>query len=74
MPTFVADDGAGGPGGLVTVPFFQNWYIRVQVRVVTVRVFLGWDNFTLRRNNQNYPGRTLPFARSFFGLRWTMWN
>ncbi len=74
MPTFVADDGAGGPGGLVTVPFYQNWYIRVQVRVVTVRIFLGWDNFTLRRNNQNYPGRTLPFARSFFGLRWTMWN
>ncbi|MDA0328289.1 MAG: Plug domain-containing protein [Gemmatimonadetes bacterium] len=73
MQTFVADDGSG-MGGLATVPFFQNWYGRVQVRVVTVRLFFGWDNFTLRRNNQNFPERRLPYARSFFALRWDMWN
>jgi len=73
MLTFVSNEG-GGSTGLESVPFFQNWYMRVQVRVVTVRFFIGWDNFTLRRNNQNYPGRTLPYARSFFALRWDMWN
>jgi hypothetical protein len=74
MLTFVPDDGAGGAGGVTRVPFFQSWYGRVQVRIVTVRLFLGWENYTIRRNNQNYPGRLLPFARTFFGLRWDMWN
>ncbi len=74
MSVFVADDGQGGPGGLQTVPFYQSWYGRIQVRVVTIRIFLTWENFTLRRNLQNFPGRKLPFARSSFGLRWDMWN
>ena len=74
MSVFVADDGEGGPGGLQTVPFYQSWYGRIQVRVVTLRLFLGWENFTLRRDLQNFPGRKLPFARSFFGLRWDMWS
>ena len=74
MSVFVVDDGEGGPGGLQTVPFYQSWYGRIQVRVVTIRLFLGWENFTLRRDLQNFPGRKLPFARSFFGLRWDMWS
>jgi len=73
MNTFVSDDGSGS-GGVVTVPFYQSWYGRVQVRVVTVRLYLGWENFTLRRRNQTYPDRLQPFARTFFGLRWDMWN
>jgi hypothetical protein len=74
MSVFVADDGAGGGGGLETVPFYQNWYGHIQVRVVTVRLFFGWENFTLRRNLQKFPGRVLPFQRTFFALRWDMWN
>ena len=70
---FVADDGTG-VGGVARVPFYQSWYARIQVRVVTVRLFVGIDNFTIRRNLQNYPDRILPFGRSFFGLRWDMWN
>ena len=73
MSVFV-DDAADGGGGLVTVPFYQSWYFRIQVRVVTVRLWLGMDNFTLRRNLQQYPERLLPYARSFFALRWDMWN
>ncbi len=73
MLTLVADDGSGS-GGAVLVPFYQSWYARVQVRVVTVRLWIGMDNFTLRRNLQNYPDRTLPYARSFFALRWDLWN
>lgn len=74
MLTFVADDGAGGPGGLATVPFFQDWYGRIQVRIVTLRVFIRWENFTLRRNNQNFPERRLPVTRTMFGIRWDLWN
>ena len=74
MSVFLAPDGAGGAGGLGTVPFYQNWYGRVQARILTVRLFLTWENFTIRRNLQNFPGRLLPPTRSFFGLRWDLWN
>jgi hypothetical protein len=74
MSVFVPADEMGGTGGLVTVPFYQDWYARIQVRIVTVRLFLGWDNFTLRRSLQTFPDRNLPYLRSFFGLRWDMWS
>lgn len=74
MQVFVADDGQGGPGGLATVPFYQSWFGRIQARILTVRLFLGWENFTIRRNLQSYPGRLLPVTRSFFGLHWDLWN
>lgn len=66
--------GAGQDPGVVRVPFFQSWYAHVQVRVVTVRLWLGMENMTFRRNLQAYPGRLLPYARTFFALRWDMWN
>lgn len=72
MSVFVPDPAGGG--GLETVPFYQLWYARVQARIVTVRLFLGWENFALRRNLQTFPGRVLPAARTFFGLRWDMWS
>lgn len=59
---------------IVRVPFFQSWYAHMQVRVVTVRLWLGMENMTFRRNLQTYPDRRLPYARSFFALRWDMWN
>jgi hypothetical protein len=74
MLVFVADDGQGGPGGLARVPFFQSWYGRITARILTVRLFFTWENFTIRRNLQSYPGRLLPVTRSFFGLRWDLWN
>jgi TonB-dependent Receptor Plug Domain len=74
MEVFVADLGQGTGGGLATVPFYQDWYGTIQARIVTVRLFFGWDNFTIRRNLQTYPGRLLPITRSFFGLKWDLWN
>jgi len=73
MEVFVPVDGAGG-GGIATVPFYQSWYGRIQARILTVRLFFGWENFTIRRNLQNFPGRVLPVTRSFFGLHWELWN
>lgn len=61
-------------GTLVQVPSLQNWFGRLQIRVVSVRVFLLWDNFTLRDTNQDFPGRLLPHTRAMYGVRWTLWN
>lgn len=74
MQVLVPGTSAGDPGGLATVPFYQSWYGRIQARILTVRLWLGWENFTVRRNLQHVPGRILPITRSFFGLQWDLWN
>lgn len=76
MLSFVATGSDADPalGGLVRVPFYQSWYGRLQVRVVTVRLWIGMDNFAFRRRLQYYPERLLPYGRSFFALRWDLWN
>jgi hypothetical protein len=56
------------------VPFYQSWFARIQVKVVMVRVFFMWENITVRQRNQDFPGRILPYSRSLYGVRWTMWN
>lgn len=56
------------------VPFYQNWYFRLQMRFLTLNIFATVENLTLRRNNQDVPGRLLPGTRSFYGVRWTFWN
>jgi len=63
----------GGPT-LEEVPFQQSWFGRLQIRVASARVFVLWDNLTLRPENQDYPGRLLPQTRAMYGIRWTMWN
>lgn len=56
------------------VPFYQNWYFRLQMRFLTLNIFATVENITLRRNNQDVPGRLLPGTRSFYGIRWTFRN
>jgi hypothetical protein len=56
------------------VPFYQSWFVRLQIRIVTVRAFIVWENFTIRQQNQDYPGRIFPATRSLYGVRWTLWN
>jgi hypothetical protein len=70
-----AVDAEGAPDiALASVPFYQNWYARMEARIVTVRLFIGWENFTIRRDLQDFPGRLLPITRAVYGIRWTMWN
>lgn len=71
MTTFVPTDGGEST---TEVRFYQNWYAHVQVRVVTVRLWIGIENASLRRFNQTYPDRLLPLTRTFFALRWDLWN
>jgi hypothetical protein len=72
--TLTNDEGDVIGPELAAVPFYQSWYGRIQIRIVTVHVFIGWDNFTVRRNLQDFPDRLLPATRSYYGIRWTMWN
>lgn len=67
------EDGDLAPSSQV-VPIYRNGYVRLQIRVVTVRLFVTWENFTLRDDNQDFPGRVLPTTRSMYGIRWTLWN
>ena len=56
------------------VPFYQSWYFRLQMRILSFHIFATTENLTVRRNNQDVPGRVLPATRSIYGIRWTFWN
>jgi hypothetical protein len=73
-PMQVPFEVAGSPGVLEEVPFAQSWFGRLQIRISSARIFILWDNFTLRQNNQDFPGRRLPPTRALYGVRWTLWN
>lgn len=60
--------------GPVRVPFYQSWNAHLQIRVVTVRIFVRWDNLFIRPNNQDIPGLALPRTRAMYGVRWTLRN
>ena len=64
----------GEEPGFVRVPFYQSWDFWIQVRVLTVRIFIRTENATLRGRNQDFPGRLLPQTRTVYGVRWTLWN
>lgn len=58
----------------ITVSSFQSWHALIQVRVLQLRLFVAWENFTAHRDNQDFPGRTLPIFRAHYGIRWHLWN
>lgn len=64
----------GSPPVLDVAPFTQSWFARLQFRVVTVRVFVHWENLAFRTDNADLPGRFQPQTRAMYGVRWTMWN
>lgn len=68
--------GQGGDPSAVpsVVPFYQDWYLRLQIRVLDLHIFATVENVTYRQNNQDVPGRLLPITRGFYGVRWTFWN
>ena len=57
-----------------TVPFYQNWYFRLQMRVLSLNIFATIENFSLRENNQDVPGALLPVNRGMYGVKWSFWN
>jgi hypothetical protein len=75
-PMTVRQVAAEGEDGveLAVVPFFQDWYAQLQLRILTFKLFVGWENFARRPALQSYPGRLLPVTRAVYGIRWTLWN
>ncbi len=74
-PDWVPEDPENpGVPDLQFAPWYQSWYFRLQIRVVTVRLFIVWDNIVLKDDNQDFPGRVLPSTRTLYGVRWTLWN
>lgn len=67
------DGGVDGPSPLQTVPELRNGFARIQVRILSVRIFVTWENLS-QEVNQDFPGRTLPPTRAIWGVRWTLWN
>ncbi len=57
-----------------TVPFYQNWYFRLQLRFLTLNIFATVENVSFRDNNQDVPGVLLPVTRGVYGVRWSFWN
>ena len=68
------------PGGdptvpdLVEVPFLEEWYTHIQVRIVTVSLFLRFENIRRKSDNIDFPNRRQPQYRSFYGVNWTLNN
>ncbi len=62
-----------GPA-LVQMPFYQDWYGFVQVRIVTVSVFVRWENLAGKDDNFDFPERTTPKFRTLYGIRWVLRN
>jgi len=68
------------PGGdptvpdLVGVPLSEEWYTHIQVRIVTVNIFIRWENIRGKSDNIDFPSRLQPRYRSFYGVRWVLNN
>jgi hypothetical protein len=68
------------PGGdptvpdLVVVPLSEEWYTHIQVRIVTVNLFIRWENIRGKSDNIDFPSRLQPRYRSFYGVRWVLNN
>lgn len=73
-PEASADTGDASELTPSIVPFYQDWYFRMQLRILTLNIFVTVENLTLRPDNQDVPGRLLPGTRGLYGVRWTLWN
>jgi len=71
VPSVDEPDALAGP---LRVPFYQSWNAYLQIRIVTVRIFLKWENFFGRADLQDVPGRVMPGVRASYGVRWTFRN
>ena len=59
---------------LITVAKYKEWYLMIQVRIVSVRIFVRFENLATKRDNFDFPDRIQPVARSMYGIRWILFN
>ncbi len=70
------DPDAEIPAGplLERVPLSREYFGQIQVRIVTLNVFVRWENLAAKDDNFDFPGRRQPRFRTLYGVRWTMNN
>jgi hypothetical protein len=75
MPIGILESG-GDPTvpDLIVVPRSEEWYIHVQVRIVTLNLFVRWENVRRKADNIDFPDRRQPQARTLYGVRWLLNN
>jgi len=73
MPIGILEPGVTVPD-LIVVPRSEEWYIHVQVRVVTLNFFVRWENVRRKSDNVDFPDRRQPQARTLYGVRWLLNN
>lgn len=61
-----------GPGAGVAA--YRATNLELNIRVLTVRAFLRWENIRHRLQQQNLPGYDLPGQRILYGVKWTFFN
>jgi|TARA_B100000470_G_scaffold209783_1_gene187473 hypothetical protein len=74
MPIGIPEPGGGAVPNLIVVPRSEEWYVHIQVRVVTLNLFIRWENVRRKADNIDFPDRQQPQARTLYGVRWTMNN
>jgi len=75
MPIGILESG-GDPAvpDLIVVPLSEEWYVHIQVRVVTLNFFIRWENIRGKSDNVDFPNRQQPRFRTLYGIRWVMSN
>ncbi len=73
LPLTETPEGATEPV-LIRAPVYKEWYLMVQVRIVSVRVFVRFENLGNKRDNFDFPDRAQPVARAMYGVRWVLFN
>ena len=75
MPIAILESG-GDPTipDLIVVPRSEEWYINIQVRIVTLNLFIRWENLKRKADNVDFPDRQQPQTRTLYGVRWVMSN
>jgi hypothetical protein len=63
-----------GVGETTIVPGKTVFDFYLQIRVIDVRAFLRWENMFLRPDLQDFPDRTFPRQRLYYGVKWEFWN
>ena len=73
MPIGILESG-GDPTvpALIVVPRSEEWYFHIQVRIVTLNLFIRWENMLGKSDNLDFPNREQPRIRTLYGVRWVM--
>ena len=76
MPIGILEPGGDPtvPDLIVVRPHSEEWYIHVQVRIVTLNLFVRWENVRRKADNIDFPDRRQPQARTLYGVRWLLNN